>query len=861
MPTTSPIDGAYYYPEEKTYAARGAAEAGEPAHAAAASALGVRGDFTHTAHLGLSAGVPAPGVGRLALEAGTPTSTPAVTALETVGITGGRVARLGLTVASLLSQTRVPARLGLEVSNSGLLLVPARSALAVRGDVTRPARASVTARRQVSSPARLGLQAQVLIASAARQGVTVGGPLLTVARLGLDVRFGENFLVLADVLQADVAASTSAGPAGYYPPREITCRLLVNGAEVPVKSFQYQEPTGRLGALLNVALAKNDLALVPAGAVIEFDLILRTALGPVTVPVVEAGKLAGRDYRLGWRPGQGGGPDDELSFGALDVMADKFTLAPRRPVVLFNPDRVKYTDVEVNPRDAIVDEAGAPVLPVIEPVSALTMHQVLKRAYTSLGGYAMMTRLPAAQAATLTRVVNFLGSAALDQRGLGFAQVLTNVPDYVVGRADFTVESGWHSGAQPCIGMFNPVYFVVGSTLYVMDVEQPVPAGSSPRVLPLSGILRLSQTAQYHHDSNAVLVTYQVRGREATEEGLAERTRYEETTDKEGGQYGDPGYTEIYTRRKIVEKYETATGNVVSARDEEVVTETRVGDAEGILYLAHRETQNDTYEDDLKTGHRKTVEGLIIVGPDRSAQLRTLIDEKCAIAWADDPVNPGSKVQRLNHTVTEGLVYETSETSTRRNPATGADEEAPRRYPAIVAQASGIIEDDGSLLFTTISTVTETMRHVSGNQYDVSVVAIDHLTGTVKRSTTSPRSGGVSSDPYAVRAKTMLLRDRTSEGLVGPRIPVPVNAGELPRDRAVALGQRALLRLANPLQQVSMDVPGVDFAVRRGSVVVGQTRTGYTARHLVTGFSIVGQNLGRQGHNVKMTVEATELPS
>lgn len=855
MPTTSPIDGAYYFPEAKTYVAHGSVEAGRDAVYRAQSALQARGEAApRAARMALQAGEPAAGAGVMALQAGSERNDRAAGAVTVHGEIPGPPLRSSLTVASLLSATQRAFYQGLETSDSGALLTPALLALVVRGEVTRAARRSLTARRESAAPARLALTVQGQATYRLLQALTAGGVTEARALLALEARAGDNFLILADLLQEDVAASTAPGPAGYYRPREIQGRLRVNGVEVPIKSFQYQEPTGRLGALLNVALAKRDPNQVPAGASISFDILLRTAVGQVTVPLISGGKLSGRDYRIAW----GKGPDDEVTFGALDVMADKFTLAPRRPVVVFDPDLVRYTDVQANPRDAILDEQGNPILPVIEPVGRLTMHQVLKRAYTVMGGYSMMTRLTQAQTAGLVRVSDYLGSPARDQKGLGFAQVVTNIPDFPVSRADFTVEGGWHSGAQPCVGMFNPVYFVVGQTLYVMDTEFTMPAGAAARPVTLSAYLRLQQSAQLRQDANAVLLTYQERG---TDEDYYFQTRYEEVTDKEGGAYGDPGYTEVRTRRKIVEKVDALTGQVISGRDEEVFVETRTAGANGILYVAHEETQVDTYQDDLKTGHHKVVKGLLLVGSDSDAQLRTILTEDCTITWVEDPVNPGSKVQSRNHTVISGLVYHTADTQERFDPATGQREDVTVKYPALVAQASGVITDDGHVQNETIKTITETMRHVSGNQYDVSVVVVDHLTGTVQRSSTSPRSGSASSDPYAVRAKTVLLRDEESEAAIGPRVPVAVNSGELPRDRALVLGWRVLGRLKNPLHTVSMDVPGVDFAVRRGSVIVGQLRSGQTARHLVTGFTITGNNLGRQGHNVKMTLEATELPS
>src|SRR5690606_20550096 len=151
------------------------------------------------------------------------------------------------------------------------------------------------------------------------------------------------------------------------------------------------------------------------------------------------------------------------------------------------------------------------------------------------------------------------------------------------------------------------------------------------------------------------------------------------------------------------------------------------------------------------------------------------------------------------------------------------------------------------------------LRKGNSAQLDVEVVEIDILNNTLQRSITEPVTGDTSTDPYETKSRTILLRDLDSEAEIGPRVPVSVNAFELPRTRALELGQRTLRRLKNPLMVMPVTFPSVLFAIDRGSVISGQTRDGYTTDHFVTGLSINGDSLGTEGHRIMQTIDSVEL--
>jgi hypothetical protein len=260
----------------------------------------------------------------------------------------------------------------------------------------------------------------------------------------IDVLSGEGFLILVDVLAEELTGAN----LGSFAHTEINAKLTVDGNEVAIKSFGYQVPTGRLGSLLNVELAEPDATLIPAGADIRFELIVTIDGTEHSYLLMDGAKMQERSNTIAFSNQK---PEDEVTFGALDVMTDKFSLAPRKPVIMFDPARVKYDDVSLDPKSAVRTEAGALIMPSLEPVYGLSMKQILKRAYTGVGGSGFIAGLGPGFLSSIgwASLINWGG--ATEQAGCGFTEVITNIPDYKVRRADFTIEGGWHDGAQPVV--------------------------------------------------------------------------------------------------------------------------------------------------------------------------------------------------------------------------------------------------------------------------------------------------------------------------------------------------------------------------------------------------------------------------
>jgi hypothetical protein len=693
-----------------------------------------------------------------------------------------------------------------------------------------------------------------------------GDPVYEQASQTVNIVSGDKLQVLADVLAASVAGPTM----GSFASKEITARLIVNGAIVPITSFNFQAPTGKLGSILNVRLGTKSISGIPNGSTVDFYLVVGGYTSTESlVPLMKGGKLSGRATITSWQGGKNAQATDEVTFSAMDILADKFTLSPRRPVIMFDPRRVKYD--EINTRDvksALRDDIGQIILPLLEPVYGLSLHQVMNRAYTPVGGFIFVGGYEPSPKWN----PGMLASEANNQIGMDFTNVITNIEDYPVRRADFPVESSWNDGVRPFTEMYAPMSFVHNHILFIMDTDKALSYSTGVHQLTLGDHKKLSETQEFKNDTNAVILTYQYAANDPAEGGgiiVVEDFTEEED---EQGTFGGFDYVKTVTQRWDYKYYDPDhMADPIEILPKSVTTTTyqAVGwYIDGVMTLlnpmaeTHKETIYYTYEGTLKVHHQRNVFATIPIpsGGDLIYLYEQVISEECRIQWQDDPKEHGSKIQAWSKTTVQGICYISD---TDKDVTYGGSPITIRHlFPAVEFAESGNVVPEMGLtsLLQPIRTESENLRNVNGNQFEVERIEIDHLTNTVRKSWVDTRTGSVNSNPYETRTRNVLLRDLESEALIGYRTPIGVNAYEVPRVQARELGERILKRLSNPAQTLPIDLPGVDFVIARGTVIKGQRRNEtFTNNFIVTGYSINGDSLGKQGHRIYQNLEAIEL--
>lgn len=615
--------------------------------------------------------------------------------------------------------------------------------------------------------------------------------------------FGFTFLV--DVLDSTITSAQEGNIRRY------TSRLLADGLEVPIRKAELNAPQETLGLKLTITLAKPLVSQVTASHSLTFQVGLWTGSSYTYVTLLQGGKLSARTNAIQNRAGL---PADEVVLQIVDPVADRWNRAPRVPVYLYDPNLVDAPSSSQAAEQRIQVFDGGYIDQDNVAVPGMRLRDVLTRAYVD---------------------------------GCGFSEVRTNIQNFPVSEAAFTLDGGYDGGVRPLLQLFSPVFFERDDVLYVIDPDAPLPAGFAPRELQQSVVRTVNDQLPQREPVNSILV--KIRGLTEGGEFTTERLDQEHSED---GVFGTPSFTETDVTRRIRE-YRTLAQPLVVVREEVVSVETSVVDWQ---FNPIEETTSTVHFDAMgrKTGYSKRVDRRL---PDMDndgvpAFLANVLREEQTITYRPNPLNPQEDTQDRVVTVQSGLVL-----VDEGNQYLGE----PYRIPLTDAHISGYLDPDGDMHTETadIRTTTEQLR-VRGEQVDVEVRVVDHLANTTARSTTTSRPGTVTIDRRKQAADRTVLITVPGTDPLAKRAQV-FDAGDLPGDVAMELAQRKLARLNSPPRQVFIEPAYVDLAVRRGTVLRPRVRQNAAlGNYIVLGFKItVPEYRPESGIQAIMSIDAREL--
>lgn len=604
----------------------------------------------------------------------------------------------------------------------------------------------------------------------------------------------------------DILGSVVAG-AGTI--RRYAARMLADGEELPVRNVTESAPRNALGISLNVTLAKPDASLVSASAGLTLEIGVWDGAAFGWLPILAGGKLAGLEARYANADRR---PADVVSFSTLDPLGNRWTFAPTAPEIVYDPDRV---DAPAPPdaQSAIRDDEGGLIEQVATPVYGLSLKEVLRRAYVE---------------------------------GCGFGEVITNVPDFPVSSVSFTLEGGYHNSVLPLLSLFEPLYFVDGNSLWIVDTDAPLPAGAAPIVLTGAEVQSLDDTLPARQPVTGIIVDQKEDAR-AGGDYFTERIEQETT---EAGSFGAAGYTQTTTTRRVRE-YRNLDAPETVVRGEVVSTETETLD--WMFEVVGRETQTDSFDGlGRKSGHARTIEARVPdLADDGALTLQTVTEERYSVFYRPS-VTPG--------------VDEIARTTTELFGAVLIDEDKlylgkPYELPYLDAHHSGYIDPDGNqtVEFRAIRTVEEIYVR-EGASVEVRRRVTSHLNGGSTETTTSQTRAG--STAVSRRAQKIVRRMLTLEGAEAQtgRIVPSFSGGDLPGDLTIELGRRKLARLNDPPRQVTARLPYLDFRIRRGSIVELWGRAGtLLGTFLVEGYTRTLTALDSDAQQFSMSLVAHQL--
>lgn len=589
--------------------------------------------------------------------------------------------------------------------------------------------------------------------------------------------------------------------------------LSIVDDDVAILGFNFQAATGSIGAKADVTPLNPNLTINRGD---DITLTLRTPFGDAPKKhLIKNGTVAGSSHTT--RSARAAGltvATDALSLVAIDSISYRWKLAPRVPLIVYDPALVvlqaNETDTNVN------DEDGAPIVADTLEVEGLDLEQLLQLVYVDK---------------------------------CGFDELITNIPTYAIPRMDFSLSSSWHGIISSEYAKFKPVVYEDDNRLFIIDVAGEIPAEilAGARDLEISKYLTATVEQPEAQLVNAILLSHkEISAQTLTEDEFPANVtfRIDEDPADVVGTILDDDYRSTTFKRYVAEIHddEDDLAKITSEVVYKVETQTTGKDDEGTIRVLATEVQTDHYSNSwrLKLGYQKTVTAYIEDGSGGKF-LQDVLTETNTLTWRAAPSKPGEYEKLRSQTQVEGLVL------------IEGDEDEEIRTPLLDASNNKIVPDDGSATISRlpISSNIEVWRYTGADQIEVHRQKMNQLTGRLESSGTVEHVG---TNNVRVRTgesfnnKQVLIVDEASDLADGPREPAPFDAGFVGYAIAKELALRELDFLRNPREIVRAELASFDGGIGRGSIRNLIDRDGNSKTVIIIGFQV-------EGLPVKMTIE------
>jgi hypothetical protein len=591
--------------------------------------------------------------------------------------------------------------------------------------------------------------------------------------------------------------------------RRFTARLLSNGSPVPIIRASISAPPDTLGIELSVILARPDVSQISSTASIDLQLGIWAGGAWAWSTMFSQGRMSGRGAHYA---NQEGLPADSVEITFADIVGDRWNRAPRQPLHLYDPQKIDAPEPDAITRASVQNNLGGEVVDVYQAISGLSLFDVLDAAYVT---------------------------------GCGFDSYVTNIENFPVEEATFSLSGGYDAGVRPLLSPYEPIVFPVGNVLWIVTLDEPLPAGFSSREFASSLSLGIDDTLPTVEPVNALLVHLKDSG---TGDYFTERL---ETKTVTAGTYGTPNFSQTDIERRVRE-YRNFDAPTVINREDEVYLKTRTLDSD--LNEIGLETRT-TYYDALNRpkGYLRKLSSLLPDPGDPSGAktLQPSLEESQTITYAVHPLYPARDVQKKIETLVSGLIL------------TDPDNlylDKPYKIPLHDAHKSGYVEPDSAQTtsFGALRTITEDLI-VQGGQVVRERRVVNHVAGVEEPPVTQTLPGDASFDRRrgTGRTRTVLLTVAGTDE-VSRRVADFDGTGLSPAT-ALALANKRLARLNAPPRDLAIEMSHPDPVMRRGLDLSVRGRDGILGVFIVRGFTLTVTMQDDGSVDATMNLTAKEL--
>lgn len=585
---------------------------------------------------------------------------------------------------------------------------------------------------------------------------------------------------------------------GAFQNQRLKVRLLINNTETPLKSFEYSKPKGTTGASLGIELSRAGLSQIPSTAAIKFQIGKWANNNYVWTTLLDYGIVTERNYRIQFSA-------DSLSFSSIEPLADFLSLCPYQNLTVFDGAKTQVSASDLPP---LYDSDGGYSLSVSRNISPLTLYDLLRIAFVE---------------------------------GCGFDSFQTNIPNYPIMRCDFSVSSSYLDAVRALVGIFEPVIFAVGNTLWILDKTQVVPDSFRPVSLTADKYVSYGAALGYNRNIDGFLLQYLSNGA-----GDYSVQRFYQPPNITSGNFGDADFTQTEINQTFLDWKNTANPNIVLRSELEAETRTTYDNSENVI---GRETISNSFDG---TGKRilsqKTIEANV---PDLSNSgdlaLQTVRRESVEFSYKTDFYNPRRVNQDKIITRISALISIDSD-----NKYLGKD----FKQDFTKANETGNLTTSMTTDFVPVRTIIESFETLGNGQVQVSRQEIDHLRNVPIDPLSEVRNGDVSISALGSRPQILRVwRTGVNKNSAKGKAFVPFAVGELPLVFALPLAKRRLALAVQPKQTAQIQIVGFDESCERGVIFSAKDRAGANlGNYLIEGFRVSGN-----AKKIATEIEAVEI--
>ena len=574
--------------------------------------------------------------------------------------------------------------------------------------------------------------------------------------------------------------------------QQVGARLKINGEIVPIISYDESVSSSGAGKSVSIGLARvEDKSLLTPDA--EFLIETFEASGDEAVlwDTVLSGRINSKTLTTA---NEGGKPADTVTFTTNST--DRLQKSPERNLVVYDSSR---SEVDASEFETVYDTYGRGYsIEMVAFSGGLSLYALLDLVFVER---------------------------------CGFDEVIKNLPDFPIRRADFSIFETYYDGIKPFIGIFDPVIAQIDNKIFITDATLSLPAGfPAPRSLEAAKIQTISEDSRSEKIKGFEL---QFSQSETGEFYTVRNQTFETNVTTRFGSYVSK------TIRKV--KYRQYRSNYARNIVLREVIESDTTEIYGADQVFPAQISVETFEFDYLGRQKRSVKTVQKRVPDLtgSVSLRDISTDELNHKYAVFPFAPRRSFLKRTELSSEGLIAVDAETK-----YFGAD------FPQGYADAhragllkSGVIAETTTPKMTEttglLKSITEDFTPLPDGTVNVVTTKIDHTPEAVGRDAIvtvahgEPRAGDVSvsgaGKPGRIRILPKNALVRADEKLE------TLSVGELPLSIAIPLADRRLERKQNGAAKLNISLVGWNKSVTPGVVVTAAGRDGENSTLIVEG--------------------------